>query len=144
MTIAAILRHKGGMVTSVRPEQSLADVAGELTRQHIGAAPVLDPTGVLVGILSERDIVGALARLGAAALDLPARAVMTAHPRTATQATTVAEAMRMMTEGRFRHLPVVDHGRIIGIVSIGDVVKARMMQQETEVDSLKAYVSGAA
>ena len=143
MTIASILRHKGSAVTSVRPEQSVAEVAGELTRQRIGAALVIDAAGALVGIVSERDIVGALARLGAAALDQPASALMTTSLRTATQATTVAQAMQIMTDGRFRHLPVVEQGRLLGIVSIGDVVKARIMQQETEVDSLKAYVAGA-
>lgn len=142
MTVAAILRHKGHTVASVRPDQSVADIAGELTRRRIGAAPVLDASGALVGMLSERDIVGALATHGAAALDLPASALMTTKLHTATIATTVAEAMRIMTDGRFRHLPVLENGRLIGIVSIGDVVKARIDAQATEVDSLKAYVTG--
>ncbi len=144
MTVAAILRHKGSAVASVRPEQSVAEIAGELTRRRIGAAPVVDSAGVLVGILSERDIVGALAAHGAAALDMQCSALMTTSLRTAVMATTVGEAMRIMTDGRFRHLPVLDQGRLVGIVSIGDVVKARITQQETEVDSLKAYVAGTA
>ena len=142
MTVAAILRHKGRTVASVRPEQTVADIAGQLAQRRIGALPVVDAAGVLVGIISERDIIHALARLGAAALDQPASALMTTALRTATLATTVTEAMQMMTDGRFRHLPVLDLGVLIGIISIGDVVKARISQQETEVDSLKSYVSG--
>jgi len=143
MTIAAILRHKGTAVASVQPNQTVADIAGQLASRRIGALPVV-ADGHLVGILSERDIVQALAIHGAAALDLPASALMTTKLSTATRATTVGEAMRMMTDGRFRHLPVLENGTLIGIVSIGDVVKARITQQETEVDSLKAYVSGSA
>ncbi len=143
MTIAAILRHKGTAVASVQPHQTVADITGQLASRRIGALPVV-ADGKLVGILSERDIVQALATHGAAALDLPASALMTTKLSTATRGTTVGEAMRMMTDGRFRHLPVLENGALIGIVSIGDVVKARITQQESEVDSLKAYVAGSA
>ncbi len=143
MTIAAILRHKGTAVASVQPHQTVADITGQLASRRIGALPVV-ADGRLVGILSERDIVQALATHGAAALDLPASALMTTKLSTATRGTTVGEAMRMMTDGRFRHLPVLENGALIGIVSIGDVVKARITQQESEVDSLKAYVAGSA
>lgn len=143
MTVAAILRHKGSAVASVRPDQTVADIAGQLATRRIGALPVLE-SGALVGIISERDIMQALATHGAAALDLPASALMTTKLSTVTRATTVGAAMRIMTDGRFRHLPVVEDGALIGIVSIGDVVKARITQQETEVDSLKAYVAGSA
>ena len=144
MTVAAILRHKGSAVASVQPAQSIAEITGELARRRIGAAPVVDAAGALVGIISERDIVNALAHHGAAALDMPCSALMTRSLRTATLATTVEAAMRIMTEARFRHLPVLDGDRLIGIVSIGDVVKARLDQQASEVDSLKAYVTGGA
>ena len=144
MTVAAILRHKGSTVASVQPGQSIAEITGELARRRIGAAPVLDEAGALVGIISERDIVNALAHHGAAALAMPCSALMTRSLRTATLSTTVEAAMRIMTEGRFRHLPVLDHDRLIGIISIGDVVKARLDQQASEVDSLKAYVTGGA
>ncbi len=141
MTVAAILRHKGSAVASARPDQTVADIAGQLATRRIGALPVLED-GVLVGIISERDIVQALANHGAAALDLPASALMTKKLSTVTRATTVGAAMRIMTDGRVRHLPVLEGDTLIGIVSIGDVVKARITQQETEVDSLKAYVAG--
>lgn len=143
MTVAAILKHKGSEVADVAPTDKITDVVRLLSRRRIGAVPVC-VEGRLVGILSERDVMHALATHGAAALDLPASAIMTTTVCTATRMTTVNQAMRDMTDGRFRHLPVVEQGRLVGIISIGDVVKARMMQQEAEVDSLKAYVAGAA
>ena len=141
MTVAAILRHKGSAVASARPDQTVADIAGQLATRRIGALPVVE-NGALVGIISERDIVQALASHGAAALDFPASALMTKKLSTVTRATTVGAAMRIMTDGRFRHLPVLEGDTLVGIVSIGDVVKARITEQETEVDSLKAYVTG--
>jgi CBS domain-containing protein len=143
MTIAAILKHKGSDICSVSPHATIAEVAHTLATHRIGAVLVCDERGDLMGIVSERDIVRLLAAQGASTLDQHAEHLMTRHVTTATSKTTVAEATAMMTSGRFRHLPVMEHGRIIGLVSIGDVVKARMSQQENEVDSLKAYVSGA-
>jgi len=146
-TIAAILRHKdhalgGHAVASVGPDVSIADVARELTEKRIGAVLVRDAGPQILGILSERDIVRSLAQHGAAALGMKAAELMTRSLRTATPQTTVAEAMAMMTAGRFRHIPVLEDGRLVGLVSIGDVVKSRIMEQESEVDSLKAYVAG--
>jgi CBS domain-containing protein len=103
---------------------------------------VMDAADQLLGIVSERDIVASLAANGATTLEMTAGQLMTRAMGTATPATTVGEAMAAMTAGRFRHMPVVTGGRLLGIVSIGDVVKARIMQQEHEVDSLKAYVAG--
>ena len=143
MTVAAILRHKGAEVATATPGQSIAEIAGILSRRRIGAVVVMEGAA-LAGILSERDILYALAEHGAATLDMPAAALMTRDVTTATPATTYDEAIRAMTEGRFRHMPVLSGGALAGIVSIGDVVKARMMEQETEVDGLRAYVSGAA
>lgn len=142
MTIAAMLRHKGYDVASVRPTVSIAEVARLLSGRRIGAVVVQDEQDHLLGIVSERDIVHALAANGAAALEMTAGQLMTRALRTATPAMTVDQAMTLMTAGRFRHLPVVEHGALLGIVSIGDVVKARIMQQDHEVDSLKAYVAG--
>jgi CBS domain-containing protein len=138
MTVAAILKHKGSDVAATAPDATVSQVVSQLSRLKIGAV-VLRDTG---GIISERDIIHALAANGAHALEMTAGELMTRAVRTVTPQTCVTEAMEMMTTGRFRHLPVVDHGRMVGIISIGDVVKARIMQQETEVDSLKAYVSG--
>ncbi len=142
MTVAAILKNKGHEVTSVEPTTSIADVAKMLSARRIGAAIVLDAADRLIGIVSERDIVHALAAHGSDALAMSVERVMTRAVKTASPATSVAQAMGIMSEGRFRHLPVMADGVLIGIVSIGDIVKARIMQQEQEVDSLKAYVAG--
>ena len=141
MTVAAILRLKTGETITATPTMTLADVATMLSRHRIGAAPVLD-NGTLAGIISERDIVHCLARHGAAALDLPVADAMSRTVQTATPKTTVAEAMAVMTAGRFRHLPVMEDGHMAGIVSIGDIVKARLDAQANEVESLRAYVAG--
>ena len=115
-----------------------------MARRSIGAVLVCDADERLVGVVSERDIVRCLAQHGGRVLDMTADQLMTRGPSTATPATTVPEAMAMMTEGRFRHLPVVEAGHLAGLVSIGDVVKARISEQDHEVDSLRAYVAGAA
>ena len=114
-----------------------------LTARSIGAVVVLDAAARPLGILSERDIVHALAAWGAQALAMSAGELMTRALKTASPRTTVGEAMGMMTAGRFRHLPVIADGDLVGLVSIGDVVRAKILQQESEVDGLRAYVSGA-
>ncbi len=144
MTVAAMLRHKGNEVASVRPTDKVVDVTELLSRRRIGAVVVLDAAEQLLGIVSERDIMHAIAANGARALEMTAGQLMTRALRTVSPETTVLEAMSLMTEGRFRHLPVLRHGEMVGIVSIGDVVKARMLQQDHEVDSLRAYVAGSA
>jgi CBS domain-containing protein len=144
MTVAAILKHKGHQVTTVVPTATIAEVAEVLATHRIGAALVMDRADQLLGIISERDIVRSLAANGGHTLEMTAGQLMTRALQIATPDTTVEEAMHMMTEGRFRHLPVIDHGRVAGLISIGDVVKARIMQQAHEVDSLRAYVAGAA
>jgi CBS domain-containing protein len=144
MTVAAILKRKGADVAAVGPDETIADVTRLLAARRIGAVVVMNDGGHLLGILSERDIVRALAEHGPATLHMAASALMTREVITATPRTSVAEAMAAMSGGRFRHLPVVEGGRLAGLVSIGDIVKARMDTQATEVDSLKAYVAGAA
>lgn len=144
MTVAAILQHKGRDVAGVPPTATIAEVTRLLSARRIGGVVVQDAAGQLLGILTERDIVHTLAAHGAQALEMSAAQVMTRNVTTAVPQTTVHQAMEMMTKGRFRHLPVLEKGRLAGIISIGDVVKARIMQQEAEVDSLKAYVAGAA
>jgi CBS domain-containing protein len=142
MTVAAILRHKGHKVTTVDPSITIADVTTILTEQRIGAVLVIDDETHLLGIVSERDIVRCLASSGACGLEMTAGQLMTKAMQFAHPGTTEAEAMAMMTEGRFRHLPVVDHGDLVGLVSIGDVVKSLITQREQEVESLVAYVAG--
>jgi CBS domain-containing protein len=144
MSVAAILKHKGYQVTSVTPTTAIAEVTGVLAEHHIGAVLVVDRAEQLLGIVSERDIVRSLAANGARTLEMTAGQLMTRALQVATPETTVGEAMQLMTEGRFRHLPVIDQGKVVGLISIGDVVKARIMQQAHEVDSLRAYVAGAA
>jgi len=143
MTIAAILKHKGHDVAHVSPTATIAEVAQQLATRRIGAVVVMDTANQLLGIVSERDIVCSLAEHGRRTLEMTAAQLMTRNLQTATHATTVAQATEMMTHGRFRHLPVMEGDRMVGIVSIGDIVKARLSQQEQEVDSLKAYVAGA-
>jgi CBS domain-containing protein len=144
MTIAAILHHKGNDIVSVGPHASIAEVCLTLAEHRIGAVPVTDDTDQrhILGMLSERDIVRVIATHGAAALAMTVDQVMTHQIRTASPRVTVNEAMAMMTEGRFRHLPILDGERLVGLVSIGDVVKARIETVEQEAESLKAYVAG--
>jgi CBS domain-containing protein len=144
MTLKGILKEKPFAVISVTTATSISEVIDVLAEKRIGAVLVTDEAGEMQGILSERDIVRSLAKHAAGTLALTARDLMTPSPTTASPSATVADAMEMMTEGRFRHLPVVENGKLLGLVSIGDVVKSRISQQEHEVDSLRAYVTGAA
>jgi CBS domain-containing protein len=141
MTIAAMLKHKGNDVASVRPEATIADVVEVLAARRIGAVLVQDPDRTTLGILSERDIVRGMAQWGKETLDMPAERLMTRAIQTASPGTTIDKAMEIMTAGRFRHLPVLEHGRLVGIVSIGDVVNAKLRDQANEMDNLKAYIA---
>ena len=143
MTIAAILRHKGHDVARVPPTATIKEVADRLAQKRIGAILVMDTADQIMGILSERDIVRAIPTHGVRTLEMTAAQLMTQALHTTTPQTSVPEAMEQMTNRRVRHLPVLDHGRLVGVVSIGDIVKARIDQQAQEVDSLKAYVAGA-
>jgi CBS domain-containing protein len=144
MTVAAILKHKGHDIVTVEPTRTVTEVVKVLDSKRIGAVLVLDAAQQLLGIVSERDIVKCLATHGIRTLEMTAGQLMTRDLKTVTRETTVVEAMTMMTAGRFRHIPVVEDGQLIGLISIGDVVKARIMQAEQEVDSLRSYVAGAA
>ena len=142
MTVAAILKHKGNRITTVDPSTTIAGVVKILAEHRIGAVLVVDEATHLLGIVSERDIVRCLAANGAGGLEMTAGQLMTKAMKFAHPGTSEHEAMALMTEGRFRHLPVVDHGDLVGLVSIGDVVKAIITHQEHEVESLVAYVAG--
>lgn len=143
MTIQEILRGKGADVFSVGPGEDATAIAAALAQHRIGAALVRDVDGAVLGIVSERDIVRAIAREGTAALARTARELMTADLVTVTPATRVAEALALMTNHRCRHLPVLDDGRLAGMVSIGDLVKARIAEAEQEAENLRAFVTAA-
>lgn len=141
MLVSHILRQKGRDVVTVAPTSALAEVARTLAKRKIGAVIVLGSGGEVAGILSERDIVAALARDGASALTRAANAYMTHAVATCEETDTIEEIMEIMTEGRFRHVPVLEQGRLVGIVSIGDVVKTRIEESEREASALKQYIS---
>jgi CBS domain-containing protein len=141
MTVAAMLKHKGHDVVSVQPTANVAEISRLLSARRIGAVLVRDGAAPLLGVVSERDIIHVLAANGARALEMTAAQIMTHAPKCATPETTINEAMEMMTEGRFRHLPVLDHGELVGIVSIGDVVKSRISQLETDREQLESYIA---
>lgn len=143
MTIQAILRQKGSDVFSVGPGEDVGAIASTLAQHRIGAALVRDTDGTVLGIVSERDIVRAIAREGTAALAHTARDLMTSDLITVTPSTHIAEAFGLITAHRCRHLPVIEEGRLLGMVSIGDLVKARIEQAEQEAESLRAFVTAA-
>jgi CBS domain-containing protein len=142
MNLSNILRGKPAGFFHVAPTTQIRDVVAMLAEKVIGAVLVLGPEGELVGILSERDIVRRLAKEAGHTLDLLASDLMTPNPTTATPETTVEQAMEVMTDRHFRHLPLVEKGKLLGLVSIGDVVKARIEQHQHEVESLRTYVGG--
>lgn len=140
MGIAAILADKGSDVVRVGLEAGVAAMVAELTTRRIGALLVMAGDEV-VGVVSERDIVRALAAHGGAALDLSARDVMTSPVVSIAPGDSVARAMALMTDRRIRHLPVLDSGRLVGLVSIGDLVKRRIEEIEQEAEALKDYIA---
>ncbi len=141
MAVAMILKDKGRDVTTIAPDASLQDAVNMLAARRIGAIVVTDFAGRVAGILSERDIVRATARSGCDALNEPVGAHMTRDVVTCSPDDSVERLMEMMTAGRMRHLPVVEDGKLAGIISIGDVVKRRIADAELETESLKAYIA---
>ncbi len=139
-TVSAILASKGRDLVSIEPNASLASAVALLAEKRIGAVLILGADRRVVGILSERDIVRVLAERGSAALSEPISQTMTRKVLTCTETDTVASIMERMTEGKFRHLPVVDQGRTIGIISIGDVVKHRLHQMECDSAAMHDYI----
>jgi CBS domain-containing protein len=140
MFVSDILSQKGGLVFTVTPDSTLAQVAQLLSVRRIGSVLVLEDRETVAGIVSERDLVRALAQHGAAALDMEARKVMTRDVVTCDPDDSIDQVMAIMTRGRFRHLPVVRRGELLGLVSIGDVVKARLTETHQETEALKAYI----
>ncbi len=142
MTISAILRRKGGEVVSIGCQDSVRAAAQLLAENKIGSLPVVRHDKV-AGIISERDVVYCLAREGAAVLEWPVERVMTAPAITVTPEVPVLSALSMMSKRRIRHLPVVEGDRLVGIVSIGDLVAWRIARIEEEAEAMRAYIQSA-
>ncbi|HEX2634020.1 MAG TPA: CBS domain-containing protein [Bradyrhizobium sp.] len=142
MTVRAILDSKGHHIESVEPDVKLSAAIKVLGERKIGALLVMS-TGRIEGILSERDIVRVLGERGARVLDEPVSATMTRKVVSCRQADTVAGIMEMMTLGKFRHLPVVEDGVVVGLISIGDIVKWRVREYETEQEAMREYIKTA-
>ncbi|HEU4805715.1 MAG TPA: CBS domain-containing protein [Nitrobacter sp.] len=142
MTVRAILSAKGHQVMSVEPGVKLAAAVKMLSERQIGSVLVMDGTRI-DGILSERDVVRAIDEHGAAALDEPVSAAMTRKVVSCRLSDTVAHLMEVMTSEKFRHLPVVEDDRLVGLVSIGDVVKLRVQEYEAEQEALRDYIKTA-
>ncbi len=143
MFIKQILASKGSRVVTTQPDATIAEVAALLKRERIGAVVVTDATGELCGIISERDLARGLADHGAGLLDLRVDQMMTAEVVTCTPDDSLEKLMQVMTAGRFRHLPVLETGHVVGIISIGDVVKHRLEELENETHLLQDYIVGA-
>jgi CBS domain-containing protein len=142
MLIDQILASKGRDVVTTRPEATIAEVAKLLKAKRIGAVVVTDAAGTLCGIISERDLARGLADHGAKLLEMRVSQLMTVEVVTCSPADSLDHLRQQMTEGRFRHLPVIEDGRMIGIISIGDVVKHRLRELETETHMLHDYIAG--
>jgi CBS domain-containing protein len=140
MNVAAILKGKGRTVATARPEATLVEVAQELAAKNIGAMVITGAKGRVTGIVSERDIIRAIAEKGAACLTEPVSAMMTRSVVTCQECDTLEQLMATMTAGRFRHVPVVENGHLVGIVSIGDIVKHHIAEVEMEASALKGYI----
>jgi CBS domain-containing protein len=140
MTVSIILAAKGRDVVSVEPNATLSSAVALLAEKRIGALVVLGVDRRIVGILSERDIVRALAEHGTDTLGAPVSQVMTRKVSTCTESETIPSIMERMTAGKFRHVPVIDQGRLAGIISIGDVVKHRLQQMERDSEAMRDYI----
>jgi CBS domain-containing protein len=140
MILEQILRDKGGQVYSVAESATLKEAAELLDARKVGAMVILNEAGGLIGVFSERDLVRAVARGGPAALKSSVADSMTRQVVTARPSETVETAMERMTDRRIRHLPVVEGGRLIGVVSIGDLVKWRIAEAAAEVAAIRSYI----
>jgi len=143
MIVKSILSAKGGDVISIEPTATLDSAVKTLAEHKIGALLVLGPDRRVIGILSERDIVRVLAERGAGVLSQPLAQVMTRKVITCSQSDSVGVLMERMTTGKFRHLPVIEDEQVIGVVSIGDVVKHRLQEIERESAALRDYIQSA-
>lgn len=141
MNISQILKSKPGGVTTGRPEETIQKIAERLAERKIGAVVIVGENGQVGGIISERDIIRLVAAHGAGAMSMPVRDGMTSQVISCNRDCTVDEVMELMTKGRFRHLPVVEQNELIGIISIGDVVKYHVAEVELEVNAMRDYLA---
>lgn len=147
-TVSHLLRQKGNQFYFVAPTDSVRKAIELMATHHVGALLVMGPgsspgsSGPLVGIISERDYARKVILKNRSSHDTPVSEIMTAHPLTVTPTDTVHHCMQLMTEHRFRHLPVIDSGRVVGILSIGDLVKAVIEEQSAQIEQLERYIAG--
>jgi len=141
MTVESILKHKGGDVVTVGPDESIEATASLLFARKIGAVIVKDASGGVVGVLSERDIVRGVAQGGSSCLARPVKDFMSGHVVSCRLHDTIIEVMGRMTDRRIRHLPVIEDGKLVGMISIGDVVKRRIDEALMEADELRRYIA---
>jgi CBS domain-containing protein len=141
MNVAAILRQKGRAVTTASPSATLLEISNKLSAKRIGAIVIVGARGEVAGIISERDIIKALANAGPDCLTRPVSESMTRDVVTCQETDTLDELMALMTAQRFRHLPVVTDGALVGIVSIGDVVKHHVAEVEMEATAMREYIT---
>ncbi|MGI9422224.1 MAG: CBS domain-containing protein [Hyphomicrobiaceae bacterium] len=142
MNVANILKIKGRGVVVEQPTTLIQDVVRDLAERRIGAVVIVEDENRVMGIVSERDVMWAIANRGAACLTEPVGNIMTPNVITCSESDSTTRIMEVMTEGRFRHVPVVADGRLVGIVSIGDIVKDHIAAVEMEANALKTYVAG--
>jgi CBS domain-containing protein len=140
-SVGAILAHKGSAVWSIAPNSMIFDAIQLMADKNVGALPVVE-NGRLVGMLSERDYTRKVALKGKSSKDTPVREIMTPDVVTAATADTITECMRVMTNGHIRHLPVMEAKRIVGLVSLGDLVKWTISAQQATIEALQQYISG--
>ena len=141
MNVATILKTKGRTVTTARPETPVREIAEKLANKKIGAIVIVGDGGRVAGIFSERDLVRAIAEQGPGALALPVSDIMTRNVVSCQENNTLDELMEIMTNGRFRHVPVVVDGALVGLISIGDVVKYHIADMALEVTAMRSYLT---
>lgn len=141
MTVAAILSGKGHETITARSDALLSEICETLAKHKIGAVVVCNGDNQIEGIISERDIVRVIGTQGPSALQLPVSGIMTKNVVTATEENNINEVMARMTQGRFRHMPVVKEGKLTGVISIGDVVKFKIAQVELEAEQMRSYIT---
>jgi CBS domain-containing protein len=139
--VSAVLESKGRKVVTVAPRDTVASLVKVLSVNRIGAAPVVNGDGRLAGIISERDVIRGMAQHGDSVTALPVERLMTTEVRTCSPEDAIVELMEVMTLQRIRHLPVIRNGALEGIVSIGDVVKQRLAEAQSELNELRSYIS---